>query len=239
MVCFKENGRPDDVVYPAELQDNWLLKVDCCNGHSSLILLQQQRFEILSEIAVNAIADGYYREGVASFAAALERFYEFSVRVLFATSKERAALVEALWKDIGRQSERQLGAYMALVAFISSSPALTLKQKTVELRNDVIHRGKLPNRTDTIKFGDEVIGIISPTLRMLQEKHPNEVQSIVVQQLQVVADSAKGLDRTTMCHPTIVSLTRDVKEPQPTIEQWLNHLQRQRVFGSSARRGDV
>jgi hypothetical protein len=39
------------------------------------------KFEVLFDLAANAIVDGYYREAIASFAASLERFFEFFVHV--------------------------------------------------------------------------------------------------------------------------------------------------------------
>ncbi len=40
------------------------------------------RFEVLTETAMQAIVDGYYREAVASFAASLERIFQFYVEVV-------------------------------------------------------------------------------------------------------------------------------------------------------------
>ena len=39
------------------------------------------KFELLFELGINALIDGYPREAVSSFASALERFYEFFCQV--------------------------------------------------------------------------------------------------------------------------------------------------------------
>lgn len=55
---------------------------------------------MLFEIALNAIVDGYQREAVSSFAASIERFYEFAIRVLTRTSQVPRDIIESAWKAV-------------------------------------------------------------------------------------------------------------------------------------------
>jgi len=96
----------------AELQDNGLYSLRCPAGHESIICLQEQKFELLYELAVNAIVDGYYREAIASFTTALERFYEFYIQVICAKHKLNEEIFQEAWQKVAPQSERQLGAYI-------------------------------------------------------------------------------------------------------------------------------
>ena len=63
-----ENARPIAFV---EFRDDGRYEVTCPKGHQAIVFLQQQKFELLFEIGAYAIADGYYREAVSSFAASL------------------------------------------------------------------------------------------------------------------------------------------------------------------------
>jgi hypothetical protein len=59
----------------------------CPNGHDLLIATQTLPHEMLFEIALNAIGDGYYREAVSSFAASVELFMNFRSASLQGTKR--------------------------------------------------------------------------------------------------------------------------------------------------------
>lgn len=96
------------------IRQDGLYTGQCPNGHELLIATQTLPHEMLFEIALNAVEDGYYREAVSSFAASVERFYEFAIRVLARNRKVTPSAVEVAWKHVAAQSERQLGAYIFL-----------------------------------------------------------------------------------------------------------------------------
>ena len=66
----------------ATIREGGLYTGKCPNGHDLLVTTQTLRHEMLFEIALNAIVDGYRREAISSFSAAVERFFEFAIRVL-------------------------------------------------------------------------------------------------------------------------------------------------------------
>jgi hypothetical protein len=209
MVCFQEDGHPDDVVYSAELQDDWIFKLNCRHGHQSHVALQQQRFEVLAELAVNAISDGHHREAIASFYAALERFYEFYFQVIFVTRNQSKDHTDKVWRQIGSQSERQLGAFIALYAADNSVVAPVPSQKIVELRNAVVHKGKFPGREPAIKFGESIIEIIAPVLRALRTQYREAVEAVINNHIIQVGKSIPKLGQVlTISIPTILSLAR-------------------------------
>jgi hypothetical protein len=66
-----------------ELNNDGVYIVECPeSGKREVLRSLDFRFEILFEVGSYALLDGYYREAVSSFAAALERFYEFFVEVI-------------------------------------------------------------------------------------------------------------------------------------------------------------
>lgn len=54
----------------------------CNNDHNQCVVLQNGLWKILADIAVQDIKDNYYREAVATFNPALERFHELVFLVL-------------------------------------------------------------------------------------------------------------------------------------------------------------
>src|ERR1700687_1186458 len=65
----------------ARLSDDREYEVHCEAGHTSRVFVNNLKFELLFELGINALIDGYPREAVSSFASALERFYEFFCQV--------------------------------------------------------------------------------------------------------------------------------------------------------------
>src|SRR5947208_15433404 len=99
------------------LQNDNVYRGTCAEGHNLLVVTQTLRHEMLFEIALNAIRDKYYREAVSSFAASAERFYEFAIRVFAKCNSMPADVMNAAWKQVSSQSERQFGAYVLLYAY--------------------------------------------------------------------------------------------------------------------------
>jgi hypothetical protein len=161
-----------------EVQDSGLYLLECSEGHKTATHLEAHRFEILFELALSAIVDGYNREAVASFAAALERFYEFYVRVICAKRKIDQVQLNTAWKDVSKQSERQLGAYVFMYLLERSECAPKLPQKMVEFRNGVIHKGNFPTRLQAVNFGQAVLDAISPVFEYLKRHEMQHIASV-------------------------------------------------------------
>ena len=83
MDCLQENGIPDFRPVVVTVNDKRFFKMTCPNGHQSLTVIQQPKHEVLFELGMNALVDGYPREAVTSFASCLENFYEFCINQIF------------------------------------------------------------------------------------------------------------------------------------------------------------
>jgi hypothetical protein len=153
----------------AELVDDGRYQVRCEAGHVGEVILDNLKFELLFELGLNALLDGYPREAVSSFAASLERFQEFYWRVVMAHSTVSSDAVAQAWKPLAKQSERQLGAYVTAGLLLTHAPPPLLNpNKEVVFRNKVIHDGYLPTRDEAVSFGDAVFGIINEALGQLR-----------------------------------------------------------------------
>src|SRR5580704_6209511 len=88
------------------IREDGLYTGKCPNGHDLLLATQTLPHEMLFEIALNAITDGYNREAVSSFAASMERFFEFAIRVIANKHSVPSNVLADAWKIVAKQSER-------------------------------------------------------------------------------------------------------------------------------------
>jgi len=149
-ICLDKStsNKPADLFVPVkvEINDTGYYEFECREGHHSICILSAHLSQVLFQIACNAVVDGYYREAISSATASLERYYEFLIRVFLRRNKISQEEIEKAWKNIARQSERQLGAFVSMyLSHMQTSPPL-LHNKFVELRNKVTHKGEIPNK---------------------------------------------------------------------------------------------
>ena len=158
-----------------QVNDNGIYEFTCIKGHKAKTVIDNINFEILFEYGINAIVDGYYRESVSSLTSAMERYFEFFIKTVLRTSKNDFELINKSWKKISSQSERQLGAYIMLyIQVFGEEPLLLNPNSEIPFRNKVIHKGYIPTKKETIKFGNSVMKIIEQSLLKLKNKYQNE-----------------------------------------------------------------
>jgi hypothetical protein len=183
-ICAKSGVRAMQTV---SVEDEGIYISECKEGHRFAFAHQLLKFYLLFEIGAHAIADGYYREAVVSFCSSLERFYELYFRtVCLKHAISHRPLpgetdIEELknaWRQIAQSSERQFGAFVAAYFIENGSapkPILTsnlpfkvknqngrLETKQFQsFRNDVVHNGYIPNRTQAMQLGHMVLDFIS------------------------------------------------------------------------------
>jgi hypothetical protein len=207
MKCFQESGTPSGEFARVEFRDDGKYEITCSRGHETKTILQQQKFEVLFDIGSHAILDGYYRDSVSSFAASLERFYEFSIRAFLSKASGADNLFKTCWKLVSSQSERQLGAFIFLWASTFNAPPALLSNTQVSFRNDVVHKGKIPTKDEAIAFGDSVLNVLRPNMLALREQLLDSVQQVVFYHLRDAQTPEASSPSATMCVSTIVSLS--------------------------------
>ncbi|ACO45247.1 hypothetical protein DEDE109153_10015 [Deinococcus deserti] len=148
-------------------------------GAAYCLFVRKQKFEVLFDLGTRALMDGYAREAVASFAAALERFFEFYIRAFVleqASGKDEEFDVavnrlDTTWRHVVSQSERQIGMFaLAYLLREGQEPDfLTGKALGADFRNRVIHRGYLPRRAEVDEYAARIFALID---RLLTELGP-------------------------------------------------------------------
>ena len=220
MVCmqcaFPTNGEaPDSTLYSLPVREDSVYEFTCPRGHQAVTVIQEEKFEILFEIAINAIVDGYYRDAVASATSSLERFYEFLVRVICHAHEVPIEEFGKAWKSVAKQSERQLGMFLAAhILHFKKAPELNGDQAS--FRNDVIHKGLIPTKDQAIKYTNDILGLIRPLLIEVKTSLNESVQALAMVRLKERQSRLGETPRASMVIGSTVSLTLSVTEPHPT-----------------------
>lgn len=235
MKCLQEKGKPNFNMELQEFKDNGVYVYKCSQGHESYIVDQVFKFERLFDIAGFAYLDGYYREAVASSTSALERFYEFSIKVFLKEflKSEKPIEFEKTWKQVANQSERQLGAYCFLYLLKYKESPIVIDNKKVSFRNSVIHKGKIPTKEEAYEYMDYIYKYIQNELKKMKENFNEDIQNVVFDELILKRKEAKIPENeniTTSVDSVLISLA---KKNESELKEELNHLKeyKEKVLG--------
>ena len=151
---YEKGGRRVDPILSDvyELMNDGVYTVQCPKGHTGIVVLENLHFELLFDLGINAIGDGYYREAVASVTASLERYYEFFVKTVWHAQGIAFEIIDKNWKEMSNQSERQLGAYIVSYSYSFGNVAPLMANSMTKFRNSVIHKGEFPTREKTMSM---------------------------------------------------------------------------------------
>jgi hypothetical protein len=213
MECLKELGRPSFEPFFLPYYEDRLAEIECSRHHKSVLLLQSQKFEVLLESGANALTAGFTLEAVASFSSGLERFYEFCIKVISAHRNISQVVYEQMFKEMANQSERQLGAFLALHA-IEFGNAYVPNKKIIEFRNSVIHKGRIPTPDEATSFCGRVYDEIFNLTQKLEQDHNSAISEVISHDLRKRAEMVpKGTPIATTTGTMFFSLARKDKRP--------------------------
>jgi hypothetical protein len=197
-------------LYNVTINDTGLYKMTCERGHTTYTMLQNGKFEILFDMGIYAFQDGYYRESVANFAASLERFYEYSIRLFCFINGINESVVDLAWKNVAAQSERQFGAYCFLYVSLLAKTPDVISNSNIKFRNKVIHQGYIPTFEETLNYATSIYNFIMKEIVMYKRNYNNVCQEMVFRRLTRLKEKAQKdnfINVATCCLPTALSFT--------------------------------
>jgi hypothetical protein len=207
MECQKVLGHPSFEPFFVPYYEDRIAHITCSRGHKSVYVIQSQKFEVLMESGVNALAAGFTLEACASFSTALERLYEFALKVLATHCDVTEEAYNETYKEMSRQSERQLGAFLVLFALQFGS-AYKPNRSIVEFRNSVIHKGLIPTPQEAHEFCSKVYSEILCVTERLQANLSEAMTRVVSADLQErYAKADANLPKTTIAGGMFFSLS--------------------------------
>lgn len=154
-VQAKSGAKPAFNLLSGELDDCGYIHVNCDQGHYGVVIYDARRYEVLIESAAKAYVDGYTNEVIAVMSTALERTYEFYIRVSCRAKGIASGAFESAWKGISSQSERQFGAFQFLY-LIDHGQSFKLDKTITEARNSVVHKGRVARESEALSFAENV-----------------------------------------------------------------------------------
>ena len=166
-----------------EMDDHGYIHVTCTKGHVGIVTFDSRRHQVLMESAACAFLDGYTNEVVAVMATALERAYEFYLRVSCKAKSIASATFEAAWKPMASQSERQFGAFQILY-LLDHGAAFCLDPKIPDIRNKVVHKGRIAREQEALEFAEQVYTHIREIEASIEAKFPEEAKQVAVEDIE-------------------------------------------------------
>jgi len=186
-----EKRKVSIVMLPGRMTDAGYIEVKCPNGHSTTVVYDDRKFELLFQSACHTLNDGYEREAVSSFAASLERLYEFYIRVSCRRTDISEDVLGKTWKLMSRQSERQFGCFLMQYA-MHAGETFKFDQKQIEFRNKVIHQGYIPNHDEVLLYGREAWRIKIKLYRQLERDFPEELNLEIKREIEEIKSKVPG-----------------------------------------------
>lgn len=171
--CLSNNESTDWM--NVDLSDSGYLVVKCPRSHTSVSLVPVHKFALLFDLAAMGFMDGYYREAVSGYYVSLERFTEFYTFVVLLKRGLTIDAVKAGWKNLSKQSERQLGAFLAIYMAEHQKHCDYLSRELIELRNNVVHKGYFPTRAEAFNFGKSIYEYILERIIELRKDYFDEI----------------------------------------------------------------
>jgi hypothetical protein len=147
--------------------------------------------------AAKALLDGYNNESVSSWSTALERAQEFWLRVVFRARHADLVAFETAWRDVASQSERQFGAFHLLYV-LETGTVLKLHDDVRRIRNSAVHRGRIIEEGEAIRFAD----LVFERIRLIENHLRNAYAEVSA--LEAAAEVAK---QRTLVRPSMEFVT--------------------------------
>lgn len=174
-----------------------MAEIECSKGHKTALIIQSMKFEVLLESGANALEAGFTMEAAASFAAALERFYEFFIQVILVHRNVSLALYQSMFKHMANQSERQVGAFFALHV-LEFGTVYVPDNEQIKFRNKVVHKGHIPTLVDAMGYCSWVYEEIARLADLLINRCEDAVLQVIGADLKArYAKAPNGIVRST------------------------------------------
>lgn len=199
----------------------------CPSGHSTILCLENPDYDILYELACNALVDGYPREAATTFASSLESFYKFAVGAILRNAGRSAEIFEG---PLSR-SEPQIGAYMATWSLTYNTKAKVLSGARVNFRNNVVHNGHIPSHDEAVKFGRDVLEIISHGLQVLgrpPSRDFDELRAENTKKQVALAEQYVGSTRAYLTTMTLINSRGEAEVTEDLLRRYLQGLKERR-----------
>ena len=224
LVCQQKTGIPNFVFKQEALNDEFCFLTTCSKGHKSITVLQNERFQLLFDMACNAYLNGDYKDSVTNAASAVERFHEYFIKVV-----ELAPFTEShdlyfqhynkflkIWKQVDNQTERQTGGFLMLYFCVFNDlPPKYLDNNTAGFRNKVVHKGHLPKQDKTLEYLEKCYMYMLEIIGLMRTKYNESMLCLALCENKIKAEkmnSALNLPVQTIAANSVINLNGNPEE---------------------------
>lgn len=179
--CQIETRHPSFSLFTVDYYDDLVANIKCEKGHNSSQIIQGHKFEILLQSAANALIEGYTLEAACVFSAAYERFLEFCIRVICDKKGVDKTKFEETFKQMSRQSERQLGVFLFLYLLEFGESYKIQNNKITKFRNKYIHNGFIPDPKEVKNFAKNIYDEIFKITKLLKKQCDKNITNILLE----------------------------------------------------------
>jgi hypothetical protein len=184
-----DGWRPDLKTHHADFQDDGIYSHEWPDGHKVTVVMQNQKFEILVEFAIEAYCERYFREALLSCASAVDAYMDFHIEMLLRSSGVPIKETEALLKQVKPQAERRIGAFLTVESGIRKVEPKYITHAQIELRNRVVHRAYIPTSKEVLSYLEEALDFITSRYRALNAIDPSLGAKLISERMESVKKS--------------------------------------------------
>ncbi|MCQ6282852.1 hypothetical protein [Bacillus sp. EB600] len=177
--CIRLSQNPPDPqdfqFYKVPVSEEGVYNFTCYKGHETTAITAYDKYQILFQMAANALLDGYYFEAVGCFIASVERFREWAIKFIWHLNGIDEEISAELWKKQFKNfSERQLGAFSSMFINHFKEAPLIFVDKQNKFRNSVLHKGMIPTKDESYEFGEYVFNYIRTIQKTIYTQYKSE-----------------------------------------------------------------
>ena len=179
--------------------DNEFISVDCEQGHSSVVLNQEFKFESLFYEGLRYYAQRDYSTAIMKFATSLDQFYNFCTLMMARAAIQDDNYVDNDFFKSLKYTEQKMGAFCALYQSMFREKPPLLKTNTIKIRNDAAHQGNSMKEPKLcLDYAEPVMKIITETIAKFQSQYPEVLKYEIEHHLSKQYDQIKDPEKTTL-----------------------------------------
>lgn len=162
--CMQENIVKPRITAIVELKDDGRYEITCRKGHSSITFCNNKSLKYFWYWRLRNRWWVLSRSGFVIYFCFRKILRVFIKVVCISKNIDWIKTLEA-WKEVSNQSERQLGAFIFLHLQETGNKPILLCNNKIKLRNEVIHKGKIPSKDQSIDYGQAILDVVRPLLK--------------------------------------------------------------------------
>lgn len=173
-------------------------------GHKTITVCSTDHSEMLIEHAVYAFMDRDFRGVINYGASGVDAYLNSHIEILLLAAGKSLEEVASVVKLIDRQENRRWGAFWTLECQFGPGKLPELPRKSVEFRNDVVHKGIVPSEEQALDYLKAVCDFVAPLSKRLHADHRKEVNKRFFAKAQSVPNTHPTIGNPSMAMRTVI-----------------------------------